>query len=404
MQDRTPTPGQEGRVLITPENGSPYYAKIEMADNPTQPGTPLNKATLLTDETEQAIWGNTSDRTVDDALKILSDVAYGRVSILNLTVLDTIGNPIPDVAVALDTTPNIVDGPLTDENGTLTINTSGGSHTVNLAYPLGYSAETGSQAIEVSGVRNLTVQAVSRKNTSEIFTFSLSKRNFRIARFLSPIQICLFGGGGSGCVMCANKDDSSCGGQAGAGGYTLTQNNVDIAGKLISVFIGAGGGGSSMSFSYGSGRRGNSGGTTSINVGGTVYSAKGGGGGDYHTFRNANNILGGAYGGGWQGANLPTEGQDGSHLFGDSSQPVYGGGGGGVASYGSDAVGGNEGQGGGTSGSAYDGGGDDRYPDYTESDDATTAGGSGGALSAWHSTGARSGKGGSGLAAFRKQV
>lgn len=404
MQDRTPTPGQEGRVLITPENGSPYYAKIEMADNPTQPGTPLNKATLLTDETEQAIWGNTSDRTVDDALKILSDVAYGRVSILNLTVLDTSGNPIPDVAVALDTTPNIVDGPLTDENGTLTINTSGGSHTVNLAYPLGYSAETGSQAIEVSGVRNLTVQAVSRKNTSEIFTFSSSKRNFRIARFLSPIQICLFGGGGSGCVMCANKDDSSCGGQAGAGGYTLTQNNVDIAGKLISVFIGAGGGGSSMSFSYGSGRRGNSGGTTSINVGGTVYSAKGGGGGDYHTFRNANNILGGAYGGGWQGANLPTEGQDGSHLFGDSSQPVYGGGGGGVASYGSDAIGGDEGRGGGTSGSAYDGAGDDYYPDYTESDDATTAGGSGAALSAWRATGARSGQGGSGLAAFRKQV
>lgn len=404
MQDRTPTPGQEGRVLITPENGSPYYAKIEMADNPTQPGTPLNKATLLTDETEQAIWGNTSDRTVDDALKILSDVAYGRVSILNLTVLDTGGNPIPDVAVALDTTPNIVDGPLTDENGTLTINTSGGSHTVNLAYPLGYSAETGSQAIEVSGVRDLTVQAVSRKNTSEIFTFSASKSNFRIARFLSPIQICLFGGGGSGCVMCANENDSSCGGQAGAGGYTLTQNNVDIAGKLISVFIGAGGVGSSMSFSYGSGRRGNSGGTTSINVGGTVYSAKGGGGGDYHTFRNANNILGGAYGGGWQGANLPTKGQDGSHLFGDSSQPVYGGGGGGVASYGSDAIGGDEGRGGGTSGSAYDGAGDDYYPDYTESDDATTAGGSGAALSAWRATDARSGKGGSGLAAFRKQV
>lgn len=284
---------------------------------------------------------------MDDALKILSDVAYGRVSILNLTVLDTGGNPIPDVAVALDTTPNIVDGPLTDENGTLTINTSGGSHTVNLAYPLGYSAETGSQAIEVSGVRDLTVQAVSRKNTSEIFTFSASKSNFRIARFLSPIQICLFGGGGSGCVMCANQDKSSCGGQGGAGGYTVTQNNVDVSGKLVSVLIGAGGMSNSRSFSYGSGARGNSGGTTSINVGGIIYSAKGGGGGDYHTSKNSNNTMGGAYGGGWRGDNLPTSGQYGSNLFGDDTQPVYGGGGGGVASYGGDAADGGGGQGGG---------------------------------------------------------
>ena len=370
----------------------------------SQTPTFLSKGTLLSDQTEDAIWTNHQNRTVDAALKMLADIAYGRVATLNVTVLDTAGNPIPDVAVQLDKPADVINGPLTDEQGKITISTSGGTHTINLAYPLGYSSETGAQSTEVSGIRDITIKSVSRKATTEVFNFSASRSNFRIARFLSPIQICLFGGGGSGCVMCANENDSSCGGQAGAGGYTLTQNNVDIAGKLISVFIGAGGVGSSMSFSYGSGRRGNSGGTTSINVGGTVYSAKGGGGGDYHTFRNANNILGGAYGGGWQGANLPTKGQDGSHLFGDSSQPVYGGGGGGVASYGSDAIGGDEGRGGGTSGSAYDGAGDDYYPDYTESDDATTAGGSGAALSAWRTTGARSGKGGSGLAAFRKQV
>ena len=114
--------------------------------------------------------------------------------------------------------------------------------------------------------------------------------------------------------------------------------------------------------------------------------------------------MGGAYGGGWRGDNLPTSGQYGSNLFGDDTQPVYGGGGGGVASYGGDAADGGGGQGGGTRGSVYDGAGDDSYPSYTESDDATTAGGSGAALSAWRTTGARSGQGGSGLAAFRKQV
>lgn len=52
MEDRVPTPGKEGRVLITPEDGSPsFYAKIEMADSPTQKGTPFNKASMLQDAT-----------------------------------------------------------------------------------------------------------------------------------------------------------------------------------------------------------------------------------------------------------------------------------------------------------------------------------------------------------------
>lgn len=54
MQDRVPTPGQEGRVLISPENGTtPFYAKISMADNPTQVGTPLNKGSLLRDSSAE---------------------------------------------------------------------------------------------------------------------------------------------------------------------------------------------------------------------------------------------------------------------------------------------------------------------------------------------------------------
>lgn len=69
MQDRIPTPGQEGRVLITPENGNlAYYAKVEMADNPSQAGTPLNKATLLQDSTA-ALYGLGTDAVPDDVLK-----------------------------------------------------------------------------------------------------------------------------------------------------------------------------------------------------------------------------------------------------------------------------------------------------------------------------------------------
>lgn len=47
MNDRQPTPGMEGRVLVTPEDGSaPFYAKIEMADQPVAAGTPLNTVTF----------------------------------------------------------------------------------------------------------------------------------------------------------------------------------------------------------------------------------------------------------------------------------------------------------------------------------------------------------------------
>ena len=78
MEDRTPTPGQEGRVLITPESGSPYYAKIQMADNPTQAGTPLNKSTLLKDATA-ALFGLPNTAVPDDVLSLL---AFGKARLV----------------------------------------------------------------------------------------------------------------------------------------------------------------------------------------------------------------------------------------------------------------------------------------------------------------------------------
>lgn len=66
MQDRIPV--NPGRVLITPENDSPaYYATMIRADNPTQEGTPLNKASLLKDTTA-ALFGLGADALPDDAL------------------------------------------------------------------------------------------------------------------------------------------------------------------------------------------------------------------------------------------------------------------------------------------------------------------------------------------------
>lgn len=68
MTDRVPTPGKEGRVKLTFDDESVQYAKIEMADEPTQEGTPLNKTTLLSDSTAEILgFGADDDPTVNDA-------------------------------------------------------------------------------------------------------------------------------------------------------------------------------------------------------------------------------------------------------------------------------------------------------------------------------------------------
>ena len=106
MQDRTPTPGQEGRVLITPETGSPYYAEIEMADNPTQVGTPLNKATLLKDATA-VLYGLGTDAVPDDVLEKLSNaVLIGS----NNSLQNAAGNNIVIPSAQLDSSVKIETG------------------------------------------------------------------------------------------------------------------------------------------------------------------------------------------------------------------------------------------------------------------------------------------------------
>ena len=69
MQDRVPV--NPGRVLVTPENGGEaYYATLTRADNPTQEGTALNKATLLKDATA-ALFGLGADAVPNDVLAFL---------------------------------------------------------------------------------------------------------------------------------------------------------------------------------------------------------------------------------------------------------------------------------------------------------------------------------------------
>lgn len=74
MQDRVPL--YPGRVTLTPVSGQANTFDLTRADQPTQEGTPLNKATLLKDATA-ALFGLPNTAVPDDALHLLSRFQSG---------------------------------------------------------------------------------------------------------------------------------------------------------------------------------------------------------------------------------------------------------------------------------------------------------------------------------------
>lgn len=359
--------------------------------------TYLSKANLMDDVTEEAIWGDAADRTVNAALKMLADVAYGRVATLNLTVLDTTGAPIPDVTVKLDSAPVVGTDPITDTDGKITISTNGGQHTLYLVYPMGFTVETANQSVEISGTRELTINTAARRANDYVYKITASK-NFYIARHLSPVKLHIFGGGGAGALRVSYLSGSnglSC--QGGAGGYSNLQQNVDVAGKLIRAIVGAGGLGRKVTASTTS-AAGGTGGTTTVYVGSEMYSANGGAGGGFSTAQNTN---GGAPGGGGNTINSGVDGGNGSRLL--ETGALVGAGGGGAYVNGNQAfMYGNGGKNGGTAGESVPQG----LYDNVITDNATNAGGSGGCAVNLREAIATfgTGNGGPGIVAFKKAV
>lgn len=72
MRDRVPM--YPGRVRLTPVPGQDGLYDMVRADRPTQEGTPLNKATLLSDETA-AMLGLSKTATPNDAFSLMSERA-----------------------------------------------------------------------------------------------------------------------------------------------------------------------------------------------------------------------------------------------------------------------------------------------------------------------------------------
>lgn len=76
MKDRIPL--YPGRVTLTPVSGQANTYDLTRADQPTQEGTPLNKASLLKDATA-ALFGKTNAAVPDDILSLLSKSALAQL-------------------------------------------------------------------------------------------------------------------------------------------------------------------------------------------------------------------------------------------------------------------------------------------------------------------------------------
>ena len=233
MRDRQPT--QPGRVLLTPEDGStPFYAIMEMADEPTDIGTPPTKENLLTDDTEAAIFGSTADRTVNQALGYIAGrlaLISGNLAEIDLTVVTTNGNPVPNMPI---------DGAFDANGNTLVTNAAGKAS--------GYVSE-GNITLSISGyadVQNYSATMSVEKGQSYKKTITLSTVDFvkltssksvKFSPNVSRVDVTVVGGGGSGGTGAGRN-----GAGGGGGGYCMVQENVGfVPGTTYSAVIGAGG-------------------------------------------------------------------------------------------------------------------------------------------------------------------
>lgn len=95
MKDRIPT--KPGRVQLVPVTGQTNLYDMTMADDPTEAGTPLNKANLLSDAAAAAVWPVAAERPSDpvpsDALTRLGQ--KGKVLLADVTLTEVIPYATP---------------------------------------------------------------------------------------------------------------------------------------------------------------------------------------------------------------------------------------------------------------------------------------------------------------------
>lgn len=227
MTDRQPWPGKEGRVLITPEDGSPpFYATLEMADDPLNPGTPLCKLTLLSDEACDFLDIPRSSVPSDAFIKLsLGTNMYA----YQVTVKTPGGYPASGVTVDGIHTRN-GEPCVTDDNGMVFgIGPKNPALTVQSPY---LDCTNISHQITSDNIITPVDLTFTRADTQNI-TINRSK-DCKFSKDVLELDMCAIGAGSGGWADVGYNRAGS-----GAGGSISNRYNVLYSGEIISISVGA---------------------------------------------------------------------------------------------------------------------------------------------------------------------
>lgn len=206
MRNRQPTPGYEGRVLITPEDGSPaFYAKLEMADKPLDPGTPWAKETVLRDETAE-ILGLDTDAVPDDAfLAVL--LQSRQLALVEVTVTVNGQTAIAGIEI-LNLTTLSGDRVYTDGHGKAVVYAPAGRITISTPVYEDLPASNSVALDIVVGQKFSVTLNVAGNPTAGTKTLNTSKSGIRFSPYVTGVDSCLVGAGAGGSAGSRTEDSS----------------------------------------------------------------------------------------------------------------------------------------------------------------------------------------------------
>lgn len=310
------------RYKLTPVAGTGDTFDLSPAPGAvTDEGTPLNKATLLSDETAFAIFGSAEEHTVNEALRQLNGAMGEARGAPASLILDQPGFVLTDGALV-----RLKLHVFSDSHVTLNINDTGAkpiktiwsdTEVVGGIEPgtwitLIYSEDKDSYIMQSNLAKLATALTTEVITTNSIWTVPTDALS-------GKVFVRLFGGGGGG----GYTPYSSCGGGGGGGGHMRFKSLTLPFGEQVQCTIGAGGAGGTSSTT-----KGNTGGTTSF---GAYLSAPGGSGGANGVYDSSNyNGTGGNGGDGGTGGGGGTgqTGETGEAAGGSGGNASYGGAGG----------------------------------------------------------------------------
>lgn len=326
MQDRVPL--YPGRVTLTPVAGQANTYDMVRADQPTQEGTPINKATLLKDVTA-SILGLPNTAVPDDAFLALT-IGIGTYGYrVKIQLAD--GTPVEGATVSGITAltgSTLVSG----ADGIVLGKSTSQTVTIGCTSPYIDQAAPTSQSVTATGT--ITDVTLTLTNITGMITVTSSK-TVKVSPMAKTMDVTAVGGGGGGGGYNQNSRYDGAG-AGGGGGYVSTKIGVECANKLLKIAIGGRGWGSN--YADGNVSAGGNGGDTSLQIDGvsalTANGGKGGAGGSKGpTAGGSGNGWGGnggRYDSSASGSSYAEAGGSGSgYIFNDSNLGLAGGGGGG---------------------------------------------------------------------------